>query len=42
MKFDYVPQVVLGKVEEKPHLSVRVREEDSNQIDHVDVLQFPQ
>lgn len=42
MEFDYVPQIVFGKVKEKPHFSVRVREEDANQVDHVDVLQFPQ
>lgn len=38
MELDDVPQVVLGIVEKQPHFSVGVREEDANQVDHVDVL----
>lgn len=40
MEFNYVPQVVFSVVKEEPHFSIRVRQEDSDQVDHVDVLKF--
>lgn len=40
MEFNYVPQVVFSVVKEEPHFSVCVRQEDSDQVDHVDVLKF--
>ena len=42
MVLDDVPEVVLAVVEEEPDLPVCVGQEDSLQVDHVDVLELPQ
>lgn len=38
MELDNVPKIVFRVVEEQPDFSVRVREEDADQVDYVDVL----
>lgn len=42
MELDDVPQIVLGEIEQQPHLPVDVRQEHPDQVDHVRVLQLAQ